>query len=101
MEEEREQCKAAYDKDSHFSKVLQQLRKEGTIGTVLTGWYQQEADGLLYFQDNMGNLCLCVPSDLIKKIISEDHDTITEGAHRGFHKTYNQIAAKYYWPSMS
>src|ERR687888_956918 len=29
------------------------------------------------------------------------HDNLTEGAHRGYAKTYNRIAAVYYWPKMS
>ena len=33
--------------------------------------------------------------------MSEVHNTITEAAHGGYAKTYNQIAAIYYWPRMS
>ena len=33
--------------------------------------------------------------------MQEAHNTITEAAHRGYFKTYNQISATYYWPRMS
>src|ERR1700683_3147036 len=33
--------------------------------------------------------------------MSEVHNTITEAAHSGYAKTYNCIAAVYYWPRMS
>jgi hypothetical protein len=35
------------------------------------------------------------------EIMSEIHNVITEAAHRGYAKTYNCIAAIYYWPRMS
>ena len=33
--------------------------------------------------------------------MSEVHNNITEGAHGGYAKTYNQIVAIYHWPRMS
>jgi hypothetical protein len=48
----------------------------------------------------MGNTRLCVPCDLVNEVISEDHDTLTEGAHTGYHKTYNGLSSQYFWPQM-
>jgi hypothetical protein len=44
---------------------------------------------------------LCVPKDLQLDVIKEYHDEISNGAHAGYAKTYNQIASVYYWPKMS
>ena len=33
--------------------------------------------------------------------MSKFHNILTESAHRGHAKTYNQIASTYYWPKMS
>lgn len=33
--------------------------------------------------------------------MDEIHNTVTEAAHAGYHRTYNRIAATYYWPKMS
>ena len=55
----------------------------------------------MYFEDWNRNHRLVVPESLRVDIMSEVHNTITEAAHGGYAKTYNQIAAIYYWPSMS
>jgi hypothetical protein len=33
-------------------------------------------------------------------VISDIHDTLTEAAHAGYHRTYNQLATTYHWPYM-
>lgn len=58
-------------------------------------------DQLIYFEDNLGNMRLCVPEALRSEIMNEVHNTITEAAHAGFYKTYNRISTVYYWPRMS
>jgi len=63
--------------------------------------YQVRNNGLIYFKDWNGNHRLVVPESLRVDIMSEVHNTITEVAHGGYAKTYNQIAAVYYWPRMS
>ena len=61
----------------------------------------ENEDGLLYFEDWNGNYRLCVPKDEQAPLLSEVHDKITEGAHAGYHKTYNKLASTFYWPKMS
>ena len=61
----------------------------------------ENEDGLLYFEDWNGNYRLCVPKDEQAQLLSKVHDEITEGAHAGYHKTYNKLASTFYWPKMS
>jgi hypothetical protein len=35
------------------------------------------------------------------EVVAEIHDNLAEGAHAGYHRSYNQIASVYYWPSMA
>ena len=35
------------------------------------------------------------------RVIAWVHDSLTEGAHSGYHRTYNCLAAHYYWPRMN
>jgi len=63
--------------------------------------YQVGENGLIYFEDWNRNHHLVVPATLQVEITSEIHNTITEAAHGGYAKTYNCIAAIYYWPIMS
>ena len=55
----------------------------------------------MYFEDSYGSFHLCTPASLRAEIMSEIHDILTEGAHMGYHKTYNKIMSGYYWPKMS
>jgi len=63
--------------------------------------YQVKENGLIYFKDWNGNLCLVIPKSLRVKIMDEVHYIITETAHGGYAKTYNGITMVYYWPRMS
>ena len=63
--------------------------------------YQVKENGLVYFEDWKGNLHLVMPELLWVEIMNEVHNTIMEAAHGGYAKTYNRIAAVYYWPRMS
>ena len=58
-------------------------------------------DGLLYIEDWNGNNRLCIPKSEQAKLLSESHDEITEGAHLGYHRTYNKLASTYFQPRMS
>jgi Integrase zinc binding domain len=42
-------------------------------------------------------ICSCEQA----RLLSEVHDEITEGAHVGYHRTYNRLVPTYYWPRMS
>ena len=63
--------------------------------------YHYSVEGLVYFEDSMGNTRLCVPKDLRIEVMQEAHNTVTEAAHGGYFKTYNRISGTYYWPRMS
>ena len=99
--EERDRWMKEYTQDPYFRQIMKQLEGDGPKGIALSERYSREADGLLYFRDNGGNTRLAVPAGLVEEVIREEHDTITESAHGGFHKTYNHIASRFYWPSMS
>ena len=90
----------AYDEDPHFKSVLQTIRNDESEDIPFPQYHYSD-NGLLYFEDSMGNTRLCVPRSLRNEIMSEGHDIISESAHGGYYKTYNRISATYYWPRMS
>lgn len=99
-EREIRKWKDAYNNDPHFRLVLEGEKKgKETELTFLQHHYS--GNGLIYFEDSVGNTRLCVPKDLHIEVMQEAHNTITEAAHGGYFKTYNRISATYYWPRMS
>ena len=90
----------AYTRDPHFRQVLENKRKEENANLTFQQYHHSE-DGLIYFEDSIGNTRLCVPKDLHVEIMMEAHNTVTEAAHGGYFKTYNRISSTYYWPRMS
>jgi len=97
--DELERWKSAYETDPTTSKILKDDEDEEYNETF--SQYQVRENGLIYFEDWDGNHHLVVPAMLQVEIMSEIHNTITEATHRGYAKTYNQIATIYYWPRMS
>ena len=97
---ELQEWKDAYAKDPHFSLVINS-KTQGEEGSLTFPQYHHSEEGLIYFEDSVGNTRLCVPKDLRTEVMREAHDTITEAAHGGYFKTYNRISATYYWPRMS
>jgi len=97
--DELERWRSAYGTDPTTSKILKDDEDEESGETF--SQYQVRENGLIYFEDWNGNHRLVVPSTLRVEIMSEIHNTITEAAHGGYAKTYNRIAAIYYWPRMS
>lgn len=95
----------SYTSDHHFSKVYKSLQQEmkDQIPHERSAYPQYHLDerGLLYFWDWSNNLRLCIGSYKQDVVISNTHDILTEGAHSGYHRTYNRIAAHYYWPRMA
>jgi hypothetical protein len=96
--EELNKWKEASGKDPLLSEIL---RTDEERVDDKYSQYQVKEDGLVYFEDWNGNLRLVVPESLRVEIMNEVHNTITEAAHGGYAKTYNRIAAVYYWPRMS
>jgi hypothetical protein len=96
--EELNKWKEASGKDLLLSEIL---RTDEEKVDDKYSQYQVKEDGLVYFEDWNGNLRLVVPESLRVEIMNEVHNTITEAAHGGYAKTYNRIAAVYYWPRMS
>lgn len=90
-----------YKSDPHFSKVLKEWKGERNWTNPFYPQYHYGENGLIYFEDWQGNNRLCVPKSVQLQIMDEVHNTITEAAHAGYHKTYNKLASIYYWPRMS
>lgn len=91
----------AYSDDSHFRSVLKALRSTVNWSQQEFPQYSLREDGLITFEDSLGNPRICVPKSLRNGIMQEIHDGITEGAHAGYHRCYNRIASLYYWPQMA
>ena len=88
-------------KSNHLlSRVLKEKEDEEDTERNYSQYLVKE-NSLIYFEDWDGNHCLAIPENLKVTIMSEVHNNITEGAHGGYAKTYNQIAAIYHWPRMS
>jgi transposase InsO family protein len=90
-----------YLTDPHFAKILKDFKTEKDISNPTNTQYHYSDQGLMYFEDSRGNSRLCVPRGKQHEVMADAHDTISETAHAGYHKTYNKIAATYYWPRMS
>lgn len=93
--------KKAYSKDEHFKIVKKNLETETDWSNPEFPQYTTTPEGLVYFEDHQGNSRLCVPEELRVQVMKEAHDLMTEGAHSGYHRSYNRIASTYYWPRMS
>lgn len=89
-----------YKKDTHFSKILASLLEE-TDEELTPSRYFLGEDNLIYFENWQGSPRLCVPANKRRDVMIDAHESITEAAHSGYEKTYNRIAASYYWPKMS
>ena len=87
--------------DPHFRPVIEAIRQEKNFQNPQYPQYILGDNGLLYFEDWEGNDRICVPSNLRSRVMKEDHETITEGAHCGYHKAFNRLASNYFWPRMS
>ena len=96
---------SSYQTDKYFQKVQSQLKAETQIEVPRERsqfpQFQMDTKGLIYFCDWNDNLRLCIGGDKTQEIIAVSHDTLTEGAHAGYHRTYNRIAAHYFWPKMA
>ena len=103
--EEVESIWQSYFLDIHFEKILLQSEEESKnqIPWEKSSYpqYQLGQQGLIYFKDWTDNSRLCVGRRKIEELISNDHDMLIEGAHAGYHRTYNKIASHYYWPRMA
>jgi len=100
-EEEMHLWTEGYASDPYFSNLLSSLRKESKWNNPSFPQYHYGENGLIYFEDWNGNNKLCVPRNLQTRVTAEAHDSISEGAHARYYKTYNCIATTYYWPKMS
>jgi hypothetical protein len=98
---EIDEWSSGYSSDPHFSVIIQEMREETDLANPKHPHYYLSDDGLLYFEDSEGNMRLVVPSRLRTKVIQDDHETLTEGAHSGYHRAYNRLACIYFWPRMS
>lgn len=95
--EELDSWKQGYEDDNHYSLVLESF----CLGGDKFPQYHYSDIGLLYFEDALGHDRLCVPENRRKALMEEVHETITETAHAGYHKTYNKLTVSYYWPTQA
>ncbi len=103
-DEERQVWIDGYSADDHYREVGAILRAEDPEDRATSRYphyHLGQNVGLIYFEDWNGASRLCVPESLRLEVMKEAHDTITEGAHSGYHRTYNRVASTYYWPRMS
>ncbi len=99
--EELANWRTAYHMDFHFAEVLKSLQDPKSDITPAFPQYFYSDEGLLYFEDSLGNSRLCVPKSMQLQVMDLVHNSITESAHSGYHKCYNCLAATHYWPGMS
>ena len=99
-ESEIQKWATGYNKDNYFSKIINEQHEETDVLRPRHPQYTYTDQGLLYFEDDRGRMRLCVPESLIWDIIKEDHDSPSNGAHAGYHRSYNRLASVYFWPKM-
>ena len=90
-----------YHQDSHYRQVLDAIRSEPDVTRPTYPQYTLDDDGLIRFDDARGCSRICVPANIRNAIMADIHDRPGNAAHGGYHKTYNRIAATYYWPRMA
>ena len=90
-----------YAKDKHYSRILEAMRNELDASRPTYPQYSLDDDGLIRFEDALGCSRICVPQSLHVSIMTGVHEAPGDAAHGGYHKTYNRIAATYYWPRMA
>ncbi|TFY69430.1 hypothetical protein EVJ58_g442 [Rhodofomes roseus] len=100
-EQYHRQLVEGYQSDSHYREIVKTLRTEESVTNSKYPQYSLGENGLVYFTDPLGNNRLCIPQKERLELMKEAHDRETEGAHAGYHRTYNRLAATYYWPGMS
>ncbi len=100
-EDEVKEWREAYQEDVHYRSVLDSFKKSTAHIAPEYPQYFYSDNGLIYFEDSNGNNRLCVPKSLRVQVMSMIHNTLTESAHSGYHKSYNRLATTHYWPGMS
>lgn len=89
-----------YAKDKSIGRIIDEIKNEQTLWNPKYPQYFLSDQGLLYFEDWEGNLRLYVPEGLRIKILKEDHEQLTNGAHSGALRMYGRLTNTYYWPKM-
>ena len=77
--EEIQRYISAYEEDPHFSKVRKTLSEEKDWSNPQYPQYSSGEEGLLYFEDYLGNLRLCVPRSLRPELMGQIHENLNEG----------------------
>jgi transposase InsO family protein len=100
-EGEKQKWRDAYEQDNYFKKNLSLSTPLVEDEEESKSTFTKDRQGFIHFRDWNGNKRLYVPSKLRLGVMRDTHDSITDGAHGGLHKTYNRIATYYFWPRMS
>ena len=88
------------ENDEFIGPILQDFRTDDHAQDLHQQFLVGD-DGLLYFQDAVGAARICVPECDRRTLMIDAHETLTESGHGGFARTFNNIAATYYWTHMS
>jgi transposase InsO family protein len=106
---------AAGEESEEFKRVREEQQKDSTLGPILEGmmksgkysteqapaWLERirMREEVLWHVDEQGNQQLVIPKSMIERIIKAHHND-QAGGHYGTKRTYQRIAAKYWWPGM-
>jgi hypothetical protein len=99
-QDELDEWKKAYLEDKFSARVIESKRNEIDSSNSFYPQYFLSDEGLMYFEDWEGQLRLYVPKGMRSRVLREDHEELTEGAHSGAHRSYYRLACTYYWPRM-
>ena len=87
-----------YEEDAHFSTIIHSFPSEPPF--TFKNYYWNE-DGLIFFGNNSGRDCLCIPSSMQLDLMEEIHGSLTGAVHAGFKQMYGHIANGFFWPKMT
>src|SRR5438552_17552048 len=88
------------ESDKTDSQTLQQFAEsmKNQPKTVTDGTFTLIGKNLHFSERKQGILRLCIPDDLIKETLHQNHDLM---GHPGYRRTYMGIRLHYYFPHMS
>ena len=87
-----------YKEDTHFSTIICSFPNEPHFTFKNYNWNK---DRLIFFGNNSGRDCLCIPSPMQLNLMEEIHRSLTGAAHARFKWMYGHIANGFFWPKMT
>ena len=97
--------KSAFDKKEKIPQLTARISKLYDDVPTTTEWAAEFEDTVVHIEHVIAywdsNYRICIGKALQQEVIAQVHDILTEGAHAGYHCTYNHLASHYYWPKMN